>query len=63
MIDNVDAFIVPFGYGIVINFSVYLNRHVFVMVNLKRTKVLIRLNDDKALRYRRNILLFIANKK
>ena len=34
-----------------------------VSVNFKRTTVLIRLNDDKVLRYRRNILLFMAKKK
>ena len=34
-----------------------------VSVNFERTKVLIRLNDDKVLRYRRNILLFIAKNK
>ena len=33
-----------------------------VSVNFKRTKVLIRLNDDKVLRYRRNTLLFIEKK-
>ena len=34
-----------------------------VSVDFKRAKVLIRLNDDKVLRYRSNILLFIVKKK
>ena len=32
-------------------------------VNFKRTKVLIRLNDDKVLRYQYNIFLFIGKNK
>ena len=34
-----------------------------VSVDFKRAKVLIRLNEDKVLRYRSNILLFIVKKK
>ena len=37
--------------------------YYIVSVNFKRTKVLIRLIDDKVLRYRRYILLFISKKK